>query len=361
MLDPKGNHVRHQQLHRALCVAAFLLSPVMAQDAQNRNSYVQTNLVSNVSGLATHTDPNLINGWGIDFLGTGPWWVNAAGTGLSLLYDGSGNPYPSGNQLIVTIPPPASGGASVPTGIISNSTSDFQISGHPSLFLFASARGTISGWYTGTNAVLAVTTTGASYLGLTIGQISGNNMLYAADFASGKVDVFDGSFHPVSLASGAFQDPMLPSGYAPFNVQNIGGSIFVMYAEVGSNGRNVAGPGLGYVDKYSSDGTLQLRLQHGNWMNSPWGIAMAPGFGFGALSGHLLVGQFGGGQIAAFDPNTGASTGLLMGTNGQPITISGLWGIRFGNGRLAGSPRALYFVAGIDNQAAGLFGTLTHP
>jgi len=351
--------VRHTRLHRVLCCAAFLLSPLMAQDAQNRNSYAQTNLVSDVSGLAAHTDPNLVNGWGIAFLGPGPWWVNTAGTGLSVLYDGNGNPYPHSNQLIVTIPPPAGGGPSVPTGIVSNSSADFQIGGHASLFLFASARGTISGWYAGTSAQLAVTTPGAAYTGLTIGQIAGKNMLYVANFAGG-VDVFDSSFNPVSLAPGAFQDPMLPAGYAPFNVQSIGGSIFVMYAEVGPNGRAMPGPGLGYVDQYTPDGTLQLRLQHGSWMNAPWGIVMAPAFGFGPLSRHLLVGQFGGGQIAAFNPSTGAFTSLMNGANGQPVNISGLWGIRFGNGVLAGSGRALYFAAGINGEADGLFGTLTH-
>ncbi|PWU03147.1 MAG: TIGR03118 family protein [Terriglobia bacterium] len=365
----KESTVKHW--NRVLCYAALGLAPLAAQDA-GVNSYIQTNLVSDVSGLATHTDPNLINAWGIAFGGSGPWWVNAAETGLSLVYDGNGNPYPPNSPLVVTIPPPAGGGPSVPTGIVFNSTSDFPLAsardrsapagstGTPALFLFASARGTISGWNTGTSAVLKVTTPGAVYLGLTLGQLNGQNVLYAANFvAGGTINAFDGNFNPISLPAGAFTDSMIPSDYAPFNVENIGGSIYVMFAEVGPNGDEVHGAGLGYVDKFGPDGTLQLRLQHGDWMNAPWGVAMAPSFGFGALSRRILVGQFGGGQIASFNARTGAFEGLMNGTNGSPVQIDGLWGIRFGNGGSAGSPRELFFAAGINDEADGLFGKLT--
>jgi uncharacterized protein (TIGR03118 family) len=356
--------MRLPQFTRLLCATALLLCPLFAQDAQRANGYVQTNLVSSIPGLAAHTDANLVNAWGAAFIGPGPWWVNAAGTGLSILYDSNGGPFPPTNPLIVTIPPPATGGPSVPTGIVSNTSSDFQIAqGKPALFLFASARGTISGWNSSvdsTHALLKVTTPGASYLGVTIGQNGGANMLYAADFRTGgTIDVFDSGFNPVTLAPGAFQDPAVPSGHAPFNVLNVGGSIFVMFAEVGANGRNAPGPGLGYVDQFAPDGTLIMQLQHGDWMNSPWGIAVAPAIGFGALSRHLLVGNFGSGQIAAFDPTTGTFTGMMTDSTGATITIDGLWSIGFGNGLLGGSMRALYFSAGPYGEMQGLFGALT--
>jgi uncharacterized protein (TIGR03118 family) len=356
--------MRLAQFSRLLCATALLLCPLFTLDAQKSNGYVQTNLVSSVPGLAAHTDANLVNAWGTAFFGPGPWWVNAAGTGYSILYEPSGGPFPPSNPLIVTIPPPAAGGPSVPTGIVSNSTSDFQIAqGKPALFLFASARGTISGWNSSvdsTHALLKVTTPGATYLGVTIGQNGSANMLYAADFKTGgTIDVFDGGFNPVTLAPGAFQDPTIPSGYAPFNVFNVGGSIFVMFAEVGANGRNMPGPGLGYVDQFSPNGTLIMKLQHGNWMNSPWGIAMAPQIGFGALSRHLLVGNFGSGQIAAFDPATGVFTGMMTDSTGATITVDGLWGIGFGNGLLGGSMHTLYFASGPYGEMQGLFGALS--
>jgi uncharacterized protein (TIGR03118 family) len=364
ILRRKGKRMRLPQFTRISCASALLLCPLFAQDAQRSSGYVQTNLVSSVPGLAAHTDANLVNAWGTAFIGPGPWWVNAAGTGLSILYDPNGGPFPPTNPLIVTIPPPAAGGPSVPTGIVSNTSSDFQIAqGKPALFLFASARGTISGWnpnVDSTHALLKVSTPGASYLGVTIGQNGGTNMLYAADFRiGGTINVFDGGFNPVTPAPGAFQDPMIPSGYAPFNVLNVGGSIYVMFAEVGPNGRNVPGPGLGYVDQFSPSGTLIRQLQHGAWMNSPWGIAMAPEIGFGALSRHLLVGNFGSGQIAAFDPATGVFTGMMTGPTGATITVDGLWGIGFGNGLLGGSMRTLYFAAGPYGEMQGLFGALT--
>jgi len=289
--------MRLPQFTRLLCATALLLCPLFGQDAQKSSGYVQTNLVSSVPGLAAHTDANLVNAWGTAFIGPGPWWVNAAGTGLSILYDPNGGPFPPTNPLIVTIPPPAAGGPSVPTGIVSNTSSDFQIAqGKPALFLFASARGTISGWNSSvdsTHALLKVTTPGASYLGITIGQNGGANMLYAADFKlGGTIDVFDGSFNPVTPAPGAFRDPTIPSGYAPFNVLDVGGSIYVMFAEVGPNGRNAPGPGLGYVDQFSPNGTLIGRLQHGNWMNSPWGIAMAPRNWFRSVEPSFAGGQF---------------------------------------------------------------------
>jgi uncharacterized protein (TIGR03118 family) len=328
----------------------------MAASAIAQNTYQQFNLVSDVPNLAARRDFDLVNAWGITFAEpTGPWWVNAAGTGLSILYDGNG--FPAGNGLKVTIPPV---GGSVPTGIVFNNTPDFFIApGQRALFIFSSVTGRISAWNPAVNpttAVVTATTPGAVYTGLTIGTLaSGRNILYAANFVRG-IETFDTNFDPLPFDPTAFQDPQLPPDYGPFNVQNVGGSIFVAFAKR-MGGRQVTGPGFGFVDRFTPEGKLLMRLQTGSWMNAPWGIVMAP-TDFGALSQTLLVGQFGGGQIASFDPNTGAFLGLMMGTNGQPIANDGLWGIRFGNDGTAGSSRELFFAAGIDAETHGLFGKL---
>jgi uncharacterized protein (TIGR03118 family) len=337
-----------------VCGATLIAAPAIAQ---MRSTYVQTNLVSNQSGVASHTDPNLINAWGIAFGGTtGPWWVNTNGTGLSVLYDGTGAPYPSTGQLIVTIPPPAgSTGPSTPTGIVFSGTTDFQ----SAVFLFDTEDGTISSWTGGTSAVLKVTTPNAVYKGLTIAQLNGHNTLYAANFHNNRVDAFDTNFAPLALAAGAFKNPALPAGYAPFNVQNIGGMIWVTWAKQDSMQHDpVPGAGRGYVDEFTPDGTLVLSLDHGIWMNAPWGVVTAPASGFGELSGRLLVGQFGSGWIASFDPTSGQFKGFMRGASGL-IAIDGLWGIRFGNGATGGPANALYFSAGPSSEANGLFGNLT--
>jgi len=328
----------------------------LAEFALAQSAYEQINLVSDVPGLAARRDFDLVNAWGIAFgEPSGPWWVNAAGRSLSILYDGNG--LPAGGGLKVTIPP---AGASEPTGIVFNNTPDFPLApGQRAIFLFASTTGTISGWNPGVNpntAVIKVMTPGAVYTGLTIGRLAnGQNILYAADFVRG-IQEFDANFNALPFDPSAFQDPMIPPGYGPFNVQNIGGSIYVMFAKQ-SGGDEVKGPGLGFVDQFTPEGRLLRRLQSGPWMNAPWGIAMSPTV-FGTLSQKLLVGQFGSGQIASFDPNTGAFTGLMLNVNHTPLTIDGLWGIRFGNDASAGSSRELFFAAGIDDENHGLFGKL---
>jgi uncharacterized protein (TIGR03118 family) len=252
---------------------------------------------------------------------------------------------------------------STPTGIVGNSTMDFQLSsGNPSIFLFATEDGTLSGWNPKVNmtqAILKVTTPNAVYKGLTIGQMSGKNVLYAANFRSGKIEAYDTNFAPVSLAAGAFTDNEVPAGYAPFNVQNIGGNIFVGWAQQDAQKHDeMDGPGLGYVDEFGPDGTLILRLEHGNYMNAPWGLVKAPLLGFGQIN-RILVGNFGSGQIAAFNARTGKFTGLLKEASGAPITIDGLWGIEFGNNGSAGSSKALYFAAGPGGEMHGVFGNIT--
>ena len=337
--------------------AALCLAP--AAVAQH---YRQTNLVSDIPNLAATTDTNLVNPWGLTRSSTSPWWVADNGTGVSTLYNGAGQAVP----LVVTIPPPAGGSSpAAPTGIVFNGNPDFEVaSGFPGRFIFVTEEGTISAWNPGVdliNAMLKVDNSSSSaiYKGATIAANGNANYLYVANFHGGSVEVFDTNFNPFPLAAGAFTDPSIPAGFAPFNVQNINGNIYVAFAMQDAEKEDeVAGPGLGFVDAFDPSGNLLMRLRSGRWMNAPWGIVLAPE-GFGRFSHHLLVGNFGSGRIAAFDPKTGQFQGLLRGPNALPITIEGLWALSFGNGAAAGPVNTLFFTAGIDEEQHGLFGTLT--
>jgi len=340
-------HIATRPLSRllpALAGIAIIAAPASAQ-------YVQTNLVSNIPGLAAHTDPQLQNPWGLSFGATSPFWISDNGTGVSTLYNGLGVK----QGLVVTIP----GG--VPTGQVFNSASSFRLSnGANASFIFAGEDGTISAWNgaAGTNALVAATgAQGSSYKGIAIGGSGATARLYAANFGTGRVDVFDGSFNPV-LAAGAFTDPTLPTGYAPFNVQNVNGNIVVTYAVVGPNGDDVAGAGNGVVDVYDANGVLLRRLSSGGALDSPWGVALAPS-GFGQFGGSLLVGNFGDGTINAYDFFTGAMLGTLSDVNGNPLVNDGLWAIAFGNNSTTSDPSSLYLTAGLNDEADGLFARIT--
>jgi uncharacterized protein (TIGR03118 family) len=324
--------------------------------------FQQTNLVSDVPGLAATTDANLVNPWGLTRSDTSPWWVADNGTGVSTLYNGAGAIVP----LVVTVPvPPGGTPPSAPTGTVFNGSTDF----FGDRFIFVTEEGTVSGWSGGTSAILRVNQAGSAiYKGVALAQSNGANFLYAANFFAGTIDVFDKNYMPVALAAGAFSDPLLPEGFAPFNVQNIGGQLFVAFAKQDEEKEDeVAGPGLGFVDIFDARGKLVLRLQSGPWMNAPWGIAFAPASFFNStgnpfligVSNTLLVGQFGSGQIATFDLKRGAFHGLLRGADDQPLTIDGLWALGFGNGATAGPTNTLFFTAGIDDEEHGLFGTIT--
>ncbi len=354
-----------RQWRRSSAVVTFAFALASAVPALGEQGYVQHNLVSDIAGLADHTNPNLVNAWGVTRSATGPWWVNAADAGVSIVLDGTGAAIPTANPLVVMVPAAGGTGMGSPTGIVFNGTSDFALAtGRPARFIFATEDGTISGWNSGVNPTHAVikvdNSVSAGYKGLAMGSMDGHNVLYAANFRAGSVDVFDTNYSPVSMPAGAFHDAMIPDGYAPFNVQNIGGTIFVAFAKQDEeHEEEVAGPGLGYVDQFTPAGTLVMRLRHGPWFNAPWAVTMAPPQHFGQLSGRLLVGNFGSGQIASFDAATGEFEGMLRGNRGKPITIDGLWGLEFGNGGTAGSATTLYFAAGIQDEAHGLFGTLT--
>jgi uncharacterized protein (TIGR03118 family) len=320
-------------------------------------AFVQTNLIADTAGVAAHTDPNVVNPWGISFGPSGPFWLSDNGTGVSSLNDGSGGNIP----LVVNIPPLAP--HSHPTGTVYNgNTSEFLVSGAGSpssaSFLFATEEGTISGWNGVGNAIQGVDSSGsgAVYKGLAIARQGNNDFLYATDFHNGRIDVFDKTFAQQSIT---FTDPNLPAGFAPFGIQNINGTLFVTYAKqlAPGNSDDDPGPGNGFVDEFRPDGSFVKRLVSNGVLNSPWGLALAPA-GFGPFGGALLVGNFGDGTINAFDPATGTSLGSLQDASGQTIHIDGLWGIAFGNGAGAGSASTLYFTAGPGDETHGLFGSL---
>jgi uncharacterized protein (TIGR03118 family) len=316
-------------------------------------------LASDVPGVAAVADPNLVNPVGISFNPTGFFWFSDNGAGVSDLVDGGGHPQP----LVVSLP-----GRS--TGTVFYGGSGFQLSANgvsgASRFLFATQNGTIFGWNSTvsmTHALLAVdnSASGASYTGLALAtDPSGRTFLYAANINAGTIDVFDAQFHPVSNAN-AFHDPALPAGYAPFNVQNLGGQLFVTYARVDPTGMDASsGPGNGVVDVFDSTGNFLYRFASGGTLNAPWGLALAPA-DFGKFGGALLVGNNGDGHINAFDVNTGAFLGQLTDTSGNTLAFDNLWGLSFGNGHLAGDENTLFFTAGIDNEQHGLFGSIRDP
>lgn len=333
-------------------ILALLLE---TQNLRAQNAFQQTNLVSDIPGLAAHTDPNLVNPWGISLSATSPFWVSDNGTGLSTLYNSTGTP----QSLVVTIPKPG-GGTSTPTGTVFNGSSAFN----GDRFIFASEDGTITGWRgaLGTTAeTLHPNSTGAVYKGLAIGSVSGSSYLYATDFHNNRIDVLGSTGAPA--LSGSFSDSGLPADFAPFNIQNLGNKLYVTYAKQDPiTGDDVAGPGNGLVDVFDLSGDFLNRLASNGPLDSPWGLALAPAT-FGSFGGDLLVGNFGDGTINAFNATTGNFIDVLRDPSGNPIAIDGLWGLTFGNGGSGGSVNSLYFAAGIAGDGAvedhGLFGSLT--
>jgi uncharacterized protein (TIGR03118 family) len=345
--------------------------------------YTQTNLVTDMGSSAPVTDSNLKNGWGLSRSTGSPWWVSDNGTGVSTLYNITGTTSTLAatvNPRVVVIPPPnGSTSTSTPTGQVFNGSADFTLApGIPALFIFVTEDGTISGWNPGfdsahpNNAALKVDNSpNAVYKGVTTGDVDGVRYLYVANFRSGHIEVYDTNFKAVTSSSSSdgdhqgnfseesFDDGKIPEGYAPFNVQNIGGSLFVTYAKQNAARHDdVAGEGFGFVDIYSTTGKLEGRLEHGPWLNSPWGVVWAPR-DFGEFSNRVLVGNFGSGQIAAFNGFTGKFIGLMQNPNGTTVAIDGLWALAFGNSANAGPYNALFFTAGPNEEANGLFGALT--
>jgi uncharacterized protein (TIGR03118 family) len=378
---------------------------------------LQTNLVSDLPGVAAVTDPHLVNPWGISESSGSPFWISDNGANVSTLYNvpGANNTPVSINPLVVSIPTPGDplGASGTPTGTVFNidggANGGFKVSGvnasgqaatASAVFLFATEDGTIVGWNPGVNptgfdpnkagtyATLAVDNsgnnftepnekkqTGAVYKGLAIASSgaagapifasdpNSTSVLYAANFRSGKVEVYNRNFQPVTLPAGAFTDRKLPGDYAPFNVQVLGGKVYVTFAKQGPTKKDdVAGHNHGFVDVFNLDGTPagpngSPRLVTRDHLDSPWGLAIAPA-SFGSLAGDLLVGNFGSGFIDVFN-STGNFQGQLMDPDGEPIQIDGLWALQVGNGRAGGDANSVYFTAGLFDETHGLFGALT--
>jgi len=246
-----------------------------------------------------------------------------------------------------------------------NGTSGFKINGQVTPFLFCTEDGTISGWYAGTTAFIAVNNhnSGAVYKGMTLASVNSANYLYVANFNAATVEVYDSNYVSHSFGSGSFVDSTIPAGFAPFNVQSVGTNrIAVTYAKQdAAKHDDVPGPGNGYVDVYDNQGTLQFRVQHVLYLNSPWGVVVAPST-FSGFANDLLVGNFGSGLITAFNGSTGAWIGNMQNTADLPVQIDGLWGLTFGNGGSAGPTGTLFFTAGAFGENHGIFGMITpHP
>src|SRR5882724_9629214 len=307
-----------------LCAPAlFLFSAASAQGQE----YRRVNLVSDIPGVALRTDAHLVNPWGIAFLDASPVWIANNGTGTSTLYLGDGTPAPSpATPLVVTIPGATAGSPSAPTGLVANTTPSFVVSANgksgSSIFIFANEDGTISGWSP------------------------------AADLHNAVVEIYDANFHFVK----SFTDSAVPLGYAPFGIRNINGNLYVTFALQDEDKHDdVRGLGHGFIDVFSTDGTWLSRFASQGMLNSPWGLAVAPG-GFGSASHHLLVGNFGDGRISVFDFPGGGFVGQLHDTLNLPLAIDGLWGLSFATGGPSGKKNHLLFTAGIADEGHGLFG-----
>jgi uncharacterized protein (TIGR03118 family) len=321
-------------------------------------------LASDLATAVPNPEASLLNPWGIAFSPTGPFWFADNGSGSSDLLDGSGD-----SVGLATRIPSARESLAQPTGVVFNGGPGFLVSEHgisaPSRFLFASEDGTISGWSSIVDegrAQMAVdrSQSGAVYFGLALAKdAAGHSRLYAADFGRGTIDVFDEAFRETRTVGG-FRDPALPGDFAPFNIQSIGGALFVAYAERGSNGDDVPGAGHGAIDVFNPNGQLLHRLVSGGALDSPWGMAIAPA-GFGPFGGDLLVGNNGDGRIDVYAPATGSLLGTLRDDFGDPFKVPDLWAITFGNGAAGGDANTLFFAAGIDYEQHGVFGAIQSP
>jgi uncharacterized protein (TIGR03118 family) len=341
---------------RVAVLGALLVGVVAAAPApaETKGSYTVTPLVSNGGVPAAHLDAKLENAWGLVASATSPWWVADNGTDFSTLYNAAGTKL----ALEVSVP-------GAPTGLVANSIAGtFLVGASNARFIFDTEAGQILGWAGGPAATVEVdnSAAGAVYKGLAYAVTATGPQLYATDFANNRVDVIGSAWNSVTTAGG-FVDSDLPAGYAPFGIQAIGSRIFVTFAKQGEDADEVDAQSLGIVDAFDVDGHLLTRVaQHGQ-LNAPWGLAQAPA-DFGSFSGDLLVGNFGDGEINAYEelPNGHFEhRGVLRGADNTPLSIDGLWALEFGHGALTnnGPLNTLFFTAGPNEEADGLFGTIT--
>jgi uncharacterized protein (TIGR03118 family) len=344
----------------ALALSLARVTPAQA------GTYSAINLITNDQNAhkAQITDDQLKNPWGVSFSPNGsPFWVSDNGSGLTTLYTVDPTTDVTArvtfNGGFVTIPPPPDMGT--PTGQVFNTQSASSFNGDS--FLFVSEDGTISGWKgsIGLGNTAEVLQTGSDanvYKGTTLETVGGHTYMLAANFRAGTIDVLKGDPAAPDLA-GKFTDPNLPGGYAPFNVQKIGNLIYVTYAvQDAAKHDDVKGAGNGIVSSFNLDGTFNARLATNGTLNSPWGMVVAP-TSFSGIAGDLLIGNFGDGTINIFDPTkANPFIGQLMGPDGKPVSVDGLWTLTTGNDGSAGSSQKIYFTAGPDEEANGLFGVL---
>jgi uncharacterized protein (TIGR03118 family) len=338
---------------------ALLLACAPAAQAQ----YTTHKLVSDGFIAADHVDPHLINGWGVAFNPFGFVWVSAADGMVSTLYDGDGNV----QSLVVDIPTPGAATGGNPTGIVYNGSAAFVVTGAstsgPARFLFATEQGVIAAWapaVDGTHAIRKIdrSSVGAIYKGLALSANGDTQLIYATDFFNARIDVYNSSFAPAPLPAGAFVDPRLPAGFAPFGIQAINGDIYVSYAKQNAlRDEELTGAGLGFVNAFTPNGKFLRRVASRGNLNAPWGMAIAPP-GFGKQHDTLLVGNFGDGRINSFNPINGLPQGALKLGDGQPIEIEGLWGLAFGNGFSHQPVDTLFFAAGPEDEEHGLYGRI---
>jgi uncharacterized protein (TIGR03118 family) len=351
----------------ALATTASAWAQMLQAKMKATAFYTQTNLVSSMKSLkAKIHDKNLSNPWGL-VQGPTPFWVSDNNAGVSTLYDGNGKIFrvADGGKMVpfvVTIPPPANSNAvAAPSGIVFNgTTADFG----GDMFIFSTEDGTISGWQEsdGTGAVLHVdnsavptAATGAVYKGLAIATLNGNQFIYATNFRSGNVDVFDTSYSPVTSLTGTFTDPNATAGFAPFGITLLNGNLWVSYAMQDTPKHDpVHQVGAGYIDIFTTDGVFVQRFATGGNLNAPWGMVLTPST-FGPLGGDYWIGNFGDGNINVFG-SSGAQVGQPTGKNGKPLNVDGLWALVFGNGSNDASTSALYFTAGPSMETEGIFG-----
>jgi uncharacterized protein (TIGR03118 family) len=346
-----------------ITIAAALLAVGAAPAAPPSDRYPVTPLVSNNPDLAPTTDANLQNAWGLARSGGSPWWIADNGAAKTSVYTGSGTLFKIGGLDAQDVP-------GAPTGaVFSGIPGQFQVGtmANPttlsaSNFVFASEDGTISAWRGPPAALVTVdmSSAGAVFKGLAISNGPSGPRLYATDFANGRVDVFDGSWHLVD-APGAFVDPKLPKHFAPFGIQTIGDRVFVTYGKQQRGSDDEAhGRGLGAVDVYDLNGNLLGRVARHGQLNAPWGVAWAPA-SFGRFGGDLLVGNFGDGRINAYKEKPNGHfehRGTLRAAHHGKLTIDGLWALEFGNSGNNGDPNTLFFTAGPNDESDGLFGTI---
>ena len=361
-------------------VLVFGLATCVLPSLMLAQQYTQTNLVSN-NGKAPVNDDNLQNAWGLVASPGSPWWVSNNASGTSTLYSidpktGAANIVPINpppNEFVKIPNAPGQNPPGSPTGIMFNgSPTDFLLApGKPAVFIFVTEDGTVQGWNPGVNRASAVIVAdhskvpaagnGAVYKGATIAEIDGHKFILAANFRSGRIDVFDTTFKQVRLSDEQFEDERIPRNFAPFNVQGVGPNIYVTYAKQDAARHDPPSPGEpgdGFVDVFDSHGRLLQRLEHGNWFNAPWGVVWATP-NFGEFSNTILIGNFRGDNISAFNPVTGHFLGNMKNADGSTLKIPGLWALRFGNDGAAGPATTLFFTAGPDAEVNGLFGTIT--